>query len=162
MASAYHVGAVVLAHVASRGQLDSARDERSYSVKKYFGPIILTQPVLWILWCVFNCTYLQCQQGRQETRKYLWKISALCGKTSEGTWTEEAMWMISQEVIAGLRIQLCRFNELDREIICVMLPNLGASHPIRPVQWDNFFKRRLEILVKEKSLNRILVQIQPK
>ena len=29
MASAYHVGAAVLAHVARRGQLDSALDERS-------------------------------------------------------------------------------------------------------------------------------------
>ena len=31
MASAYHVGAAVLAHVARRGQLDSALDERSFS-----------------------------------------------------------------------------------------------------------------------------------
>ena len=31
MASAYHVGAAVLAHVARRGQLDSALDERSLS-----------------------------------------------------------------------------------------------------------------------------------
>ena len=31
MASAYHVGAAILAHVARRGQLDSALDERSLS-----------------------------------------------------------------------------------------------------------------------------------
>ena len=31
MASAYYVGAAVLAHVARRGQLDSALDERSLS-----------------------------------------------------------------------------------------------------------------------------------
>ena len=30
MASAYHVGAAVLAHVACSGQLDSALDERSF------------------------------------------------------------------------------------------------------------------------------------
>ena len=32
MASAYHVGAAVLAHLARRGQLDSALDERSFSL----------------------------------------------------------------------------------------------------------------------------------
>ena len=35
MASAHHVGAAVLAHVARRGQLDSALDERSFSLARF-------------------------------------------------------------------------------------------------------------------------------
>ena len=38
MASAYHVGAAVLAHVARRGQLDSALDERSLHDNSFQTP----------------------------------------------------------------------------------------------------------------------------
>ena len=42
MASAYQVGAAVLAHVVRRGQLDSALDERSFSrlIRELGGTIV--------------------------------------------------------------------------------------------------------------------------
>ena len=50
MASVYHVGAAVLAHVARRGQLDSALDERSWlHLKGICVHIAATLQATWVL-----------------------------------------------------------------------------------------------------------------